>query len=127
MKYLTAQQALFIQYCQIIETGGEHGLRDLALLESAVARPRATFDGSDLYPGLFEKAAALLDSLVNNHPFVDGNKRTGIVAAGLFLRANGYRLITSSEELEAFTLSVATEHPPIAELANWLETHSQPS
>ncbi len=126
MKYLTPQQVLFIQSRLIAETGGQHGLRDLSLLESAVARPQATFDGVDLYPSLFEKAAALLDSLVNNHPFVDGNKRAGITAAGLFLSANGYRIRTLSAELEAFTMRVATEHPPIAELANWLETHSQP-
>ncbi len=126
MKYLTPQQVLFIQSRLIAETGGQHGLRDLSLLESAVARPQATFGGADLYPGLFEKAAALLDCLVNNHPFVDGNKRAGITAAGLFLRANGYGLRTSSEELEAFTMRVATEHPPITELASWLETHSQP-
>lgn len=126
MKYLTPQQVLFIHSRLIAETGGKRGLRDLSLLESAVARPQATFGGADLYPGLFEKAADLLDSLVNNHPFVDGNKRTGITAAGLFLRANGYGLRTSSEELEAFTMRVAIEHPPINELARWLETHSQP-
>lgn len=126
MNYLNSQQVLFIHARLIAETGGQTGLRDLHLLESAIARPLATFDGSDLYPGLFEKAAALLDSLVNNHPFEDGNKRTGITATGLFLRANGYGLRTSSEELEAFTMRVATEHPPIAELASWLETHSQP-
>lgn len=126
MKYLTPQQVLFIQSRLVAETGGQPGLRDLSLLESAVARPQATFDGVDLYPSLFEKAAALLDSLVNNHPFVDGNKRAGITTAGLFLSANGYRIRTLSAELEAFTMRVATEHPPITELASWLETHSQP-
>src|SRR5512133_1147062 len=103
MNYLTPQQVLFIHARLLAETGGESGLRDLALLESAVARPCATFDGADLYPGIFEKAAALLDSLVNNHPFVDGNKRTGITATGLFLRANGYRLRVTQTELETFT------------------------
>ena len=126
MNYLTPQQVLFIHARLIAETGGQSGLRDLGLLESAVARPQATYDDADLYPGLFDKAAALLDSLVNNHPFVDGNKRAGITATGLFLLANGYRIRTSSAELEAFTLRVATEHPPTAELANRLEVHSQP-
>ncbi len=126
MNYLNPQQILFIHARLIAETGGQTGLRDLGLLESAVARPRASFDGSDLYPGLFEKTAALLDSLINNHPFVDGNKRTGITAAGLCLRANGYRLRTTQAELESFTLRVATQHPPLEELARWLKTYSQP-
>ena len=119
------QQVLFINSRVVVETGGQTGLRDLALLESAVGRPRATFDGNELYSGLFEKAAALLDSLVNNHPFVDGNKRTGITAAAIFLRMNGFRLICSQAELETFTLQVATSHPSIAELSIWLKTHCQ--
>jgi death on curing protein len=124
MKYLSPQQVLFIQARLISETGGETGLLDLALLESAVARPFATFDSKDLYSGLFEKAAALLDSLINNHPFFDGNKRTGITSSALFLRINGYRLACSQKELESFTLLVATSHPPISELAAWFEKHS---
>lgn len=127
MNYLFPQQVLFINARLIAETGGKTGLRDVALLESAVERPRATFDGDELYPGLFEKAAALLDSLVNNHPFVDGNKRTGITSTAMFLRINGFRLSCSQSELEIFTLEVATSHPPIAELATWLKAHSLPS
>jgi death-on-curing protein len=103
-----------------------HGLRDLGALEAANARPQATFANEALYPDLFSKAAALLDSLVNNHPFVDGNKRTGITAAGLFLQQNGQRLIATNPELEAFTLSVATQRQDIAKLAAWLQTHSSP-
>jgi len=124
MKYLSPQQVLFIQARLIAETGGETGLRDLALLESAVARPRASFDGKDLYSGLFEKAASLLDSLVNNHAFIDGNKRTGITSTAMFLRLNGYRISCSQNELESFTLQVATSHPQISELAIWFEKHS---
>jgi death on curing protein len=126
MNYFSPQQVLFIHARLIAETGGQTSLRDLALLESAVARPLATFDGADLYPGLFEKAAALLDSLVNNHPFMDGKKRTGITSAGLFLRANGYRLLVTQDELETFTLRVASLHPPLEELASWLKANSQP-
>ena len=121
MNYLSVQQVLFINARVIAETGGQTGLRDLALLESAVARPRATFDGQDLYPSLFEKAAALLDSLVNNHPFLDGNKRTGITSAAMFLRINGFRLSCSQSEMENFTLQVATSHPSILELSTWFQ------
>lgn len=77
-RYLTVPQILFIHARLIDETGGAHGLRDLGALEAASARPQATFAEQELYPDFFSKAAALLDSLINNHPFVDGNKRTGI-------------------------------------------------
>jgi death-on-curing protein len=127
MNYLSAQQVLFINARVIAETGGKTGLRDLALLESAVGRPQATFDGKELYPSLFEKAAALLDSLVNNHPFVDGNKRTGITSTAMFLRMNGFRLSCSQSDLESFTMQVATSHPSIAELNLWLKEHCQPA
>ena len=120
MNYLTPEQVLFIHSRLVTETGGSHGLRDLALLESAVARPRATFDSKELYPDLFTKAAALMDSLINNHPFLDGNKRTGITATGLFFRINGWELTASSEELVACTMRVAMEGLEIDELANWL-------
>jgi death-on-curing protein len=120
MIYLTAEQVLFIHARLIAETGGSHGVRDLSRLESAAARPQASFDGKELYPDIFQKAAALLDSLINNHPFVDGNKRAGIAAAALFLRVNGLRMVAENTELEEFTLRVATNHPAISSLADWL-------
>ncbi len=125
-QYLTVAQILFLHARLIDETGGSHGLRDLGMLESAIARPQATFGGEELYPDLFSKAAALMDSLINNHPFLDGNKRTGITAAGLFLRQNGYRLTATNPNLEAFTLNVATNRTDVAEIAAWLQTHSTP-
>ena len=125
MKYLTAQQVLFIHARLIAETGGSKGFLDLSLLESAIARPSMTFDNQDLYPDVFDKAAALMDSLVNNHPFVDGNKRAGITSAALFLRTNGFRIICSHEELENFTLKIATGHPAIADISNWLKANSR--
>ncbi|HXF69069.1 MAG TPA: type II toxin-antitoxin system death-on-curing family toxin [Thermoflexus sp.] len=124
MRFLTVEQVLFLHARLIEETGGAHGVRDLSLLESAVVRPQATFGGKDLYPDLFSKAAALMDSLIRNHPFVDGNKRTGIAAAALFLLQNGYRLTATNEELEAFTLYVAESKPEISEIAAWLKAHS---
>jgi death-on-curing protein len=124
MKLLTPEQVLFIHARLVAETGGMHGVRDLGLLESAVARPQATFDGMELYTTLFMKAAALLDSLINNHPFVDGNKRTGIAAAALLLRINGYHLTVTNPELERFTLQVATHHLPLPQIAAWFEQFS---
>jgi death on curing protein len=114
MKYLTPEQVLFIHARLVSETGGSHGIRDLGLLESEVARPRATFDKKELYPNLFTKAAALMDSLINNHPFLDGNKRTGATAAGLFLQVNGRKLNASQTALENCTLRVATKKMRLA-------------
>jgi len=124
MIYLTASQVLFIHSRLIDETGGSHGVRDLGLLESAVAHPHATFGGKELYPDLFVKAAALMFSLVNNHPFVDGNKCTGVTATGLFLRLNGRKLIAPSEALEDFTLRVATKEIELSDLAIWLRRNT---
>ena len=125
MKYLTAEQVLFIHARLIEETGGEHGLLDLGLLRSAVGRPQASFDGQDLYPDLFSKAAAMLESLIGNHAFLDGNIRTAITAAGLFLRINGYRMIASNQELEEFTLQCAQGLVSLKRMALWLETQSE--
>nr|AGC72445.1 death on curing protein, Doc toxin [uncultured bacterium A1Q1_fos_493] len=122
--YLTAAQVLFIHDRLIAETGGSAGVRDLGLLAAAVARPQATFDGADLYPDLFTKAAAFMASLVNNHPFVDGNKRVGITAVGLFLRRNGYRLTATNAALEAFTMQVAQGKLTVDEMVDWFRTHS---
>ena len=122
--YLTAQQILFIHARLIDATGGEHGVRDLGLLEAAVARPQVTFSNEDLAPNLFQKAAALMESLVQNHPFVDGNKRTAITAASLFLLQNGHRLETTNEEVERFTLWVVNEQPPLEEIAAWFQEHT---
>ncbi len=124
MKYLTVEQVLFIHSRLISGMGGSHGVRDLGLLESAVARPRASFEGKDLYPDLFSKAAALMDFLINNHPFIDGNKRTGISSATLFLHRNGWKLIAVPSELESITLHVAVNEMPIEELADWVRSNS---
>lgn len=132
MNYLSPEQVLFLHSRLIAETGGASGVRDLGLLQSAVARPQARggkehrADAQDLYPTLFSKSAALLDSLVRNHPFVDGNKRTGIAAAGLLLRRNGFRLNADNAELEAFTLAVACSELDLAAMTAWLEAHSRP-
>lgn len=126
MQSLTVAQVLFLHARLIAETGGAHGIRDLSMLESALARPWATFGGQELYPDLFSKAAALLDSLIHNHPWVDGNKRTGIAATALFLRRNGVRLTATNAELETFTVHVAETRPGIAEIAAWLRAHSVP-
>lgn len=125
MRYLNPEQVLFIHARLIAETGGEHGLRDLGLLQSAVSRPQAVFDGNELYPDIVHKAAALLDSLINNHPFVDGNKRTGITATAMFLQMNEYSLTASNQDVVSFVLSLASGKQSIQTIAEWLRQHSK--
>ncbi|MBI2338168.1 type II toxin-antitoxin system death-on-curing family toxin [Candidatus Daviesbacteria bacterium] len=101
--------------------GGSHGIRDIGLVESAVARPQATFGGKFLYISIFDKAAALLQSLLKNHPFVDGNKRTALTSAGLFLRKNGYRLINSHQKEVEFAIRVDNGNLTIDQISKWLK------
>ena len=124
MNYLTAAQVLFIHARLIAETGGATGLRDLGLLEDAVTRPQATFDGADLYPDRWAQAAALMASLVQSHPFVDGNKRVGVTAAGIFLQRNGLRLTATNDEVKAFALAVAQGAMTTEQIAAWFVQHS---
>jgi death-on-curing protein len=127
VNYLSAEQVLFIHARLIEETGGTHGVRDLNMLLSALGRSQLTFDDEDLIPDLFRKAAALLEALIRNHPFVDGNKRTGVVAAGLFLRQNGYRLMVKNEELVSIGMGVAQSNYTLDELASWMEANTKSS
>jgi len=125
MNYLTPEQILFLHARLITETGGSQGIRDLGLLVSAVGRPQATNEGKDLYLDIFTKAAALMHSLIQNHPFVNGNKPTGITAAAIFLQVNGFRLIATNPEVETFMLSVVGGEREVPEIASWLENHSE--
>ncbi len=124
MRYLTAEQVLFIHSRLIDETGGSHGVRDLGLLQSAVSRPKATFGSENLYPDICHKAAALMESIIKNHPFIDGNKRTAITSAGIFLQINGYYLKTTQNELELFTIKVATGKISFENIVEWFKKYS---
>ena len=125
MNFLSAEQILFIHDRVIRETSGAHGVRDLSGLLSAVGRPQATFEGEELYPDIFSKAAALIESLIGNHPFLDGNKRTGIVAASIFLLRNGFRLEAGQQEILDFTLAISTSEIPTNEISGWFEEHAR--
>jgi len=104
MRYLTAEEVLEIN-AEVM--GGRHALRDRGLLESAVARPQASALGADAYPDLASKAAALLHSLVLNHAFADGNKRTAVLATLVFLDLNGYVVRWDQREALDFMLRLA--------------------
>lgn len=124
--YLSLEQVLELHRLQVRSFGGSGGLRDRGALEAALGRPQATFGGEDLYPDAEAKAAALLHSLVMNHPFVDGNKRIGASAAELFLNVNGALLQSEDEELVATTLAVARGEMEAEALAIWLRQRSRP-
>jgi death-on-curing protein len=94
-QFLTLQDIFETHAEQIAAYGGSEGLRDAALLESAIAQPQATFDGEFLHADLFEMSAAYLYHLVQNHPFLDGNKRVGLEAALVFLEVNGVSIETT--------------------------------
>lgn len=126
MKHLTVEQVLFIHGSLIEKTGGTQGIRDLASLQSAVTSPKATFAGKELYPDVFHKAAAalLMESIIKNYPFIDGNKRTAITSAGIFLKRNGYALKPTQEELEQFILKMAAGKTSTLDAVNWFKKHS---
>lgn len=116
-----------ILHCRIIEqSGGSGGLRDLGLLEAALAQPRQTFGGIDLYPSLAEKAGCLGFSLIQNHPFIDGNKRIGHAAMETTLILNGYELTASVEESEATILAVASGGWVRQRFSNWVSSRLSP-
>jgi len=125
IKYLTLEQILLIHEFQIETYGGSHGLRDMTLLESAVFRPQTTFGGIDLYPTIFNKASALIHSLLLNHPFIDGNKRTAIASALIFLELNNYSFISLQNEIVTTALNIANKKWSINKISSWLKKYSK--
>ncbi|MCR4373609.1 MAG: type II toxin-antitoxin system death-on-curing family toxin [Acidobacteria bacterium] len=119
MFYLSVDQALHIHRLQTGVYGGAASLRDRGGLESAMGRPSTTFGGEDLYPDVASKAAALMHSLVLNHPFVDGNKRVGAHVAIVFVEANGWEFLATPDALVDITVGVARGDVEIGALTIW--------
>lgn len=124
-RYLSLEEVLVLHEIILRETSGAPGIRDLGLLHAAIERPKATFGGAELYPTLAVKAAALLHSLVLNHPFVDANKRSATVAMIEFLGLNRRRVTFSPETLYAFVMWVAEKKPSVPEIAKRLTRHQR--
>lgn len=124
IKYLGIEQVLAIHEILIERYGGSRGIHNRGLLESAVFRPQASAFGKDAYPALFEKCAVLGYSLIQNHPFSDGNKRTGFACMHLILLINGYDLKSTSKEEIAITEDVASGNVREPDLVEWLKKHS---
>lgn len=117
-------EVLFYHNISIEQYGGSKGVRDEGSLESAIERPYASFAGEELYTSLFQKAAAILESIVKNHPFVDGNKRTGFLVAAALLIHDDYELIASEEDAYNFVIEVASSHMDFDNIVEWIEQHS---
>ena len=123
--FLTTDEVLALHADQIERYGGSLGVRDVGLLQSALAVPKATLGGALLHPSLPEVAAAYLFHLVRDHPFVDGNKRTGLMAMIAFLGLNGFRLRIYPGGLEELLLGVAEGRISKAEVAVFVQRHTR--
>jgi death-on-curing protein len=120
--FLDLERVLHIHRSMIKTYGGTSGVRDAGLLHSAIAMPQASFGGDYLHADLFEMAAAYLYHIVQNHPFVDGNKRTGAAAAIIFLVMNDITLRPDEEDLVKITLCVATGQAGKKEVADFFRS-----
>ena len=123
MKKLTKEQILLLLQDLIEQTGGTAGLRDEGLLESALFTPFQSFDGNDMFPSLQQKAARLGFGLIQNHPFVDGNKRIGAHAMLVFLSLNGVELTYTQQELSGMILDVAAGKQSFEDMVIWIQQH----
>ena len=124
VQYLTVEEILILHYKLVEDFGGSHGVRDEGRLKSVESAPAQEVFGKELYPTLFEKAAVYIRSIIGDHPFSDGNKRTGITTAAVFLARNKVDLSAKPKDLEDFAVKVATDHLDISTIASWLKSNS---
>ena len=125
MIFFDYEQVIKLHSTLISKTGGIDGVRDDNLLDSALTTPFQTFGGKDLYPEILDKASQLCYSLIENHPFTDGNKRIGVHLTLLFLKINNIELTYSQKELIEFGLSVAAGNMNKDDIKQWLINHKQ--
>lgn len=125
MRYLSAAEILAIHDRVVEETGGSLGVRDEHLLASLAERPKTAFGGTEQFSTLFTKAASYLEAIAQYHVFVDGNKRTALSVASIFLRANGYEIELPVEESEQFMIDAVVKKLSVEEIAQWLEQNSK--
>ncbi len=125
MLMITLEQLLQLHVLAIEKFGGSDGVRDLGRLESALASQSQEVFEEELYKTVFAKAAALVRAIIADHPFVDGNKRTGMLAGLTLVEMNGYVTEIKKGDLEDFAVQVAVEHLSVEQIAEWLECHSE--
>lgn len=125
MIILTMDEIIHLYDKMIEQTGGLHGLRDKGLLESAIFSAAAYFDDVELYPSVEEKAARLAFALTSNHPFVDGNKRIGILVMLITLELNNKPITFTQQELIKLGLGIASGQCRYADILNWILERSK--
>lgn len=125
MQYLSAEDILLAHSIIIDETGGSHGLRDRHALLTLEDLPKQQAFGKELYPTVFVKAAVYVRNIIFAHPFVDGNKRTAMTVADVFLQLNGYRISVPKGGVERFALSVIEKKLTLEDIAVWLRENSK--
>jgi death-on-curing protein len=125
-KFLSLAEVIEIHQDQIVRYGGASGIRDIELLKSALGMPSVTFGGEFLHTDIYEMAAAYLFHLTKNHPFVDGNKRVGVVAALVFLALDGFDFTAPEDELVEMVLAVARGEMDKAQVAVCIRSWSNP-
>lgn len=125
IRYLTLTEIIQLHNRLIQTTGGSEGIRDQGALESALAQPKMTFGGQELYPSMVEKASALGFSLIMNHAFIDGNKRIGHAAMEIFLILNGWEIQATTDVQEQIILGVAAGEIKRETFTQWLQTNTQ--
>ncbi len=124
LKYLSEAELIAVNEEMVSKYGGLHGVRDLNLVRLAIGRPQMSAGLIDAYPTVFKKAAAMFHSIINNHPFFDGNKRTSLFSAVLFLEYNGFQVIFSRKEGVKFTLAAHNKDWKVEDIADWFKKHS---
>jgi death-on-curing protein len=124
MTYYLVEEEILLAHFKLIERyGGSHGLRSTERIQAVVAAPKQAVFGVEQYPELCTKAAVYARNIIGDHPFADGNKRTVITVAIMFLRRNGKQFSATKGELEDFAVKIATNHLSVEAIAAWLEAH----
>lgn len=124
MKYITLEEILRLHFKVVEDYGGLHGVRDESRLKSFIEAPKQSAFGEEQYKTIFEKAAVYMRNIIADHPFYDGNKRSGVAVAAIFIMRNGYELTATPKELEDFAVEVAVKKLSVEEIAQWLQDNS---
>ncbi len=122
---ISTEQVLAIHTIAIKQFGGSNGIRDAEMLDSAIKRPFQTFGGEELYPSIIEKAAAIIESILMNHPFVDGNKRTGYILMKAMLMAEHITITTPQNEVYNFVIAISTGEMKFEAIVEWLNANTK--
>ncbi len=125
LKYLSEAELIAVNHEMVAKYGGLHGVRDLNFVRLAIARPQMSAGLRDAYPSIYQKTAAMFHSIINNHPFFDGNKRTSLFSAVLLLEYNGYHVKFTKKEGIDFTLKAHNDDWTVEQIAVWIKKHTK--